>query len=133
MSLVNEVRCIGHLGNDATKNSTTNGKFAINFRLGVDDSFKRADGTWDNKTIWYECVLWADRKIDDLKSGNMVLVTGTPRPNEYTKSDGTKGFGMRITVEGLKVLKFKDPLPQANPQPSAPTAATPPTVDGPDW
>jgi len=105
MSVVNDIRLTGHIGGDATKNTSSNGKPVINFRMAVDDSYKKADGTWENRSIWYDCVLWADRRIDDLKSGALVAVSGTPRPNEYTKKDGTKGFGIRVTVEGLKVFK----------------------------
>ena len=107
MSVNNFQSIIGHLGNDATKNTSSNGKPVINFRVAVDDSFKKSDGTWDNRTIWYDCVLWADRRIDDLVSGALVTVNGTPRPNEYTKKDGTKGYGVRITVDGLKVFSPK--------------------------
>lgn len=105
MSVVNQIRFFGHLGADAVKNTSTSGKPVVNFRVAVDDSYKKNDGTWENRSVWYDCVLWADRKIEDLKSGVLVAVQGVPRPNEYTKKDGTKGFGIRVTVDGLKVFK----------------------------
>jgi len=125
----NQLTIIGNLGNDAVKNVSANGQPVINMSVGVNDDYKKADGTWENRTIWYDCVLWADRKIDDLQKGNIVAISGTPRPNQYTKKDGTLGFSIRVNVEGLRVIHKRQataPIEQHSQQPAQQQASATP-------
>jgi single stranded DNA-binding protein len=118
----NQLTIIGNLGNDAVKNISSGGQPVINMSVGVNDDYKKADGTWENRTIWYDCVLWADRKVDDLQKGNIVAITGTPRPNTYPKRDGTTGFSIRVNVEGIRVIHKRQataPIEQQSQQPTA--------------
>lgn len=99
----NKISLIGRLGKDAVIN-VAGGKNVINFPLAVSDDKKQQDGTWKQETLWFDCAYWSDRTVEALKKGALVTINGTPRPHEYQKSDGSKGFSIRVTVEQMMVL-----------------------------
>lgn len=117
------MQCVGHLGKDAIVNNV-NGKSVINFTLAHTESYKKADGTKVENTIWLSCAYWTDSiaVAPYLVKGALVYVEGLPQPAIYDKNDGSKGLDFKVRVFSVNLLaKPKEQVATA--APAAPVGA----------
>lgn len=97
--------CVGHLGKDAVVNQV-NGKSVINFTVAHTESYKKADGTKVETTVWLSCAYWTDSTAvaPYLLKGALVAIEGLPQPALYDKQDGSKGLDFKVRVFNLNLL-----------------------------
>lgn len=79
----------GRIGQDAEVKEI-NGKFVVNCNIAVDDSYKNEDGERIERTRWYQCSKFSDKRppvAQHLRKGAFVIVQGIPRPRHYRNSE----------------------------------------------
>ncbi len=100
---------MGHLGRDVETKNLPSGKALHEFSIAVTE--KR--GT-DKTTSWFSVKVWGDLiqwKLDELKKGALVMVSGRLSVRTYTAKDGAKGSETVITADpfnGVNVFGKKD-------------------------
>ena len=55
---VNKVVLVGHLGGDPETRFTPSGAAVANFSLATNESWKDANGEFQDKTEWHRCVMF---------------------------------------------------------------------------
>ena len=88
---------LGNIGKDCVVN-TVNGKSVCNFSVAQTEKYKDAQGTQHEKTRWFDCALWRDKK------GTKVLLEGQVDVKQFQRQDGTQGVGMTFRVSNLTLL-----------------------------
>ena len=73
----------GNIGKDAVEKTTQGGKPYIGFSVGVNQSKKNADGTWDNQVKWVNCACYMKTDVSRLTKGTTVIVHGKPEASIY--------------------------------------------------
>ena len=73
----------GNIGKDAVEKTTQGGKPYIGFSVGVNQSKKNADGTWENLTKWVNCACYQKMDVARLTKGTTVIVHGKPEASIY--------------------------------------------------
>lgn len=109
MSIENDVRLIGHLGDDPETRYTQGGMAITQIRLATTRRFKDRDGNKQEETSWHRVKFFgtqAELAGEYLRKGSQVLVTGRIHYSEYEK-DGVKRYGVEIHAEGMKFLDKK--------------------------
>lgn len=104
---------IGHLGKDAIIKEF-NGKTVINFSVAHTESFKNAEGTKTEKTIWAACAYWSEKVsiAQYLKKGTQVYVEGIPSIDTYTDRDGRAIANFKLRVHQIQLLGSAKPQEQ---------------------
>lgn len=98
---------IGNLGQEPKSVQTKTGKPMATFTVAVTTSVKDADGNWSNQTQWVGCTTFggfAERALEVLHKGTMVLVKGEPAVRQFTKKDGTNAAMLEVVVSDFVVL-----------------------------
>ena len=80
MISLNRIQIIGNIGQDPEIRYLDNGVAVGRFSVATTESYKDADGNWQNKpTDWHNVVVWrylAERAEKELKKGMAVYVEG---------------------------------------------------------
>ena len=105
---------VGNLGRDPEMRYAPEGTAVTNFSVAVDDSYKNAQGTKVEKTIWFRVSTWgkqAEACNQYLKKGKKVLVEGrlqidpkTGGPVVYERRDGGFGAAFEIRASTVRFL-----------------------------
>lgn len=94
----NHIRLKGHLGALPEVRLTQNGDKMMQLKLATNESFRTADGSWNQKTQWHHIQVFNQALIqqleDKLAPGDYVLVEGileyapreTPSGEKYKKA-----------------------------------------------
>lgn len=130
MSIENDVRLIGHLGDDPDTRYTQGGMAITQIRLATTRRFKDRDGNKQEETSWHRVKFFgtsAELAGEYLRKGSQVLVTGRIHYSEYEK-DGVKKYGTEIHAEGMK---FLDKKPEGQRERSAPAQRQAPQREAP--
>lgn len=92
MIALNRVTLIGNIGQDPEIRYLDNGVAVGRFSLATTESYKDADGNWQNRpTDWHNIVVWrylAERAEKELKKGMAVYVEGQVNYRTYQDKDG---------------------------------------------
>jgi single-strand DNA-binding protein len=92
MVSLNRVTLIGNIGQDPEIRYLDNGVAVGRFSVATTESYKDADGNWQNKpTDWHNVVVWrnlAERAEKELKKGMSVYVEGQVNYRTYQDKDG---------------------------------------------
>lgn len=94
-----EITVRGYVNKPATKESS-NGKFAT---FSLAERQRQKDGTF--KKVYYDAV---DFNNPAPAESSFVKVTGWFSVKEYTKNDGTTGYGLSINVQKIEVAPPRD-------------------------
>jgi single-strand DNA-binding protein len=96
MPYLAQATVMGHLGRDVETKHVASGKALHTFSVAVTEK-KGADKvtSWFNVNVWGDLIQW---KLDELKKGALVLVTGRLAVETWEK-DGVKGSKTVITAD----------------------------------
>lgn len=106
MSSLNKVLLIGNVGSVEVKN-LTNGNKLVQMSLATSDGYKKADGSWENKTEWHRLIFaipaLADR-ASTVGKGDVLYVEGSISTNEWTTKEGEKKSMKEISCTSFKTF-----------------------------
>ena len=107
-----EIIATGNLADDAQLRFTSNGRPALNFRIGDSKSRKDQNGNWETLAQnWFNVTVWGEEAefyAEKLKKGTRVQVAGEFYQREYDRNDGGKGISLDVTAWGVRILQKRD-------------------------
>ncbi len=107
--MLNKVILMGRLTKDPEFRQTTSGVPACHFSVAINRSYKNKQ-TGENETDFIDCDSWrqtAEFVSRYFKKGNMILVEGQLRNNNYTDNNGVKHYSMRVLVDNVSFCESK--------------------------
>jgi single-strand DNA-binding protein len=105
---MNKVMLIGRLGKDPEKRVLDSGAAYVRFSLATDESYKDAQGNWQEQTEWHNIVLWreqAERAEKTLKQGYMIYLEGKLTYRSWKDQDGQDHYITEIRGLSFRLLK----------------------------
>jgi single-strand DNA-binding protein len=107
---VNKVVLVGHLGGDPETRFTPSGAAVANFNLATNESWKDANGDFQDKTEWHRCVMFgksAELAGNLLKKGQLVFTEGKLQSRNWEDKDGIKRYTTEVVCELFTMLGRK--------------------------
>jgi single-strand DNA-binding protein len=92
MSTINKVVLLGNVGNVEVKDFET-GRKLVQVSLATEDGYKKADGSWENRTEWHRCIFAIPalaEKASNIQKGDRIYVEGSINTNSWETKDGDK-------------------------------------------
>lgn len=109
-SMLNKFQAIGRIGKDPEVRRLDDGTTVAKVSLACSESWKDKSGEKQEKTEWFNLVLWrglAEVAEKYVKKGMLVYIEGKVTNREYTDKDNNKKFFTEIVCSELKMLEFK--------------------------
>lgn len=132
--MLNKVILMGRLTRDPEFRQTTAGAPVCNFSLAINRQFANKQ-TGERETDFVDCDAWrstAEFICRYFSKGQMILVEGQLRNNNYTDNNGVKHYAMRVLVDNVSFCESKNSSenqqqesPAQIQQTTAPRAAAP--------
>lgn len=100
---VNKVTLLGNLTSDPELRHTGGGTAVCNFGMATNESFKDADGAWQERPAFHNLVAWgraAEVICEYLKKGSGLYVEGSLQYGSYEKDGAT------VRTTEIKVKEF---------------------------
>jgi single-strand DNA-binding protein len=118
---VNRVTVSGNLTRDAQVRVTPNGVSVASLSIATTESWKDANGEWQERTHFVDVTLWREMAdaVSSLTKGTPVLVTGRVVTDSWTDKDGSKRNAVKIEADRLEVLVRVSKPDAAQPAPQA--------------
>lgn len=107
--MVNQCNIIGRLGADPELRTTASGTGVANFRVAVNEKWKKKDGTDGEETTWFSVVVFgklAEVASRYLRTGNLVYVEGAVRLREF-ESKGKQHANIELRANSFRNLSPK--------------------------
>lgn len=107
---INKVILIGRLTRDPELKSTNSGTYFCRFSLASNHSFKKSNGTYEDKPGFFDCIAWgksAEILHKYITKGRRICVEGSLRWSSWEGTDGKKQSKVEINVEGFQFLDPK--------------------------
>ncbi len=107
---VNKVILVGHLGGDPESRYTSTGNAVTNFNLATNESWKTADGNYEDNTEWHRCIFFgklAETANDFLKKGQLIYMDGKLRTRSWEDKNGVKRYTTEVVGERFTMLGRK--------------------------
>ena len=102
----NQLTLVGFIGRDAETRALKSGRNVTKFSVATKESWKDANGDWQEETQWCQVVGYGDafaKLADRLLKGKHVFVQGRLRTDSYERDGDVTYKGKQITV-GVKQL-----------------------------
>lgn len=103
--MLNKIILMGRLTKDPELRSTTNGAKVLKLSIAVNRSYTdKQSGSKVEETDFFDCDVWGNTGETIGKyfhKGDMILVEGEARNNNWTDNSGVKHYGMRINVQAF--------------------------------
>ena len=120
---VNKVVLVGHLGGDPETRFTPSGTAVANFNLATNESWKDANGEFQDKTEWHRCVMFgksAELAGDLLKKGQLAYIEGKLQTRNWEDKDGVKRYTTEVVCDMFTMLgrKMDSAETQERPKPN---------------
>lgn len=99
---VNKVMLIGRLGADPELRKMEGMRSKLNLRMATTESYKNAQGDWQDITDWHTVVMWgpmADRGEKELHKGSLVYVEGKLRTRSWEDKEGHKRYATEVIAD----------------------------------
>jgi single-strand DNA-binding protein len=106
---VNRVILVGRLGQDPQNSEISPGRFASNFTIATNESWKDKSGAKQEVTDWHRIAAYgklAEICGQYLKKGSLVYVEGKLKTRDYEK-DGVKKYITEIVISEMQMLGSK--------------------------
>lgn len=107
MSIENDVRLIGNLGNDPETKYTQAGTAVTKISLATTSKRKDRDGNVQEKTQWHRVVCFgklAEIVGEHLRKGSACAITGSINYDKYTGTDGVERYYTEIVADQVRFL-----------------------------
>lgn len=104
-------QAIGRIGKEIEVRRLESGITVAKASLAVSESYKDKDGNKQEKTHWFNLVLWrnlAEVAEKYVKKGHLVFIEGKVETREYEDKDGVKRYLTEIICSELKMLERRD-------------------------
>lgn len=132
MPSINEVRIMGHLGNDQETKFTQSGIPVTNLSVATTRSYKASPDAkeWTQVTTWHRVVAWRvpEKMLEYLRKGNLVLVKGRLETRSYEK-DGETRWVTEIIADQGGVMFLREPYRGGPKDEDAPPEREQPPID----
>jgi single-strand DNA-binding protein len=105
--MLNRAIMIGRLVADPEFRQTTAGTPSCLFRIAIDRK-KNKDG--NHETDFIQCVAWrqtAEFVARYFAKGQMIVIEGQLRNNDYTDNNGVKHYGMDVLIDNVEFGESK--------------------------
>ena len=109
-NLKNNVRLIGHIGQNPEVRNLNSGKKLAKFSIAINESYRNEAGERITDTQWHSITAWgkqADLVEKLLKKGSEVAIDGKLNNNSYTDKDGVKRYATDIVLNEFSLLGSK--------------------------
>jgi single-strand DNA-binding protein len=103
--MYNHVTLLGHCGQNA-ETRKLNDTDTARVTLATSDSYKKADGSWAEKTSWHNIVAFGNlaKILATCQKGYKILVTGKIQYRDWTNDHGEKKYITEIVVDHIKKM-----------------------------
>ena len=132
---VNKVVLVGHLGGDPETRFLPSGAAVANFNLATNESWKDANGEFQDKTEWHRCVMFgksAELAGDLLKKGQLAYIEGKLQTRNWEDKDGVKRYTTEVVCDMFTMLGRKMDSSEVPGGPKASDNQDPPAGDSQD-
>lgn len=107
MSIRNDVRLIGNLGDDPETKYTQGGVAITRFRMATTDRRRDREGNRVDHTEWHRVTTFgklAEICGEHLRKGSMVVVRGSIHYSKHTGQDGIERYYTEIEADGVEFM-----------------------------
>lgn len=107
MSVVNEVRLIGNIGQELKLHTSESGVNVLKVSLATNEFYIGKNGERVSKTEWHNLVLFGKRAVNASKycrKGSKVAINGKLTSRKYQGEDGIDRVIVEIIVEDIHFL-----------------------------
>lgn len=107
--MLNKVILMGRLTRDPEFRQTTSGVPVCRFSIAINRQFANKQ-TGERETDFVDCVAWrqtAEFVSRYFSKGNMILVEGQLRNDNYTDNNGVKHYRMNVFVDNVSFCESK--------------------------
>lgn len=94
---------IGTVGS-VRRNTLKDGKPVVNVSLAVQEGFKRGDGTFENRTNWFDLAYYTDKPLNYLDVGAKIYIDGVPKIKPYTDRNNVLQHVFSVTVQYMELI-----------------------------
>ena len=104
---VNEVRILGHLGQDPDIRATQSGTTVANLSVATSERRKDASGNWEDHTEWHRLVAFgktADAIGTYCRKGDRIHVSGRLQTRKWQDQSGTDRYSTEIIIDDAVFL-----------------------------
>lgn len=111
MNLRNNVRLIGHLGQNPDVKELNGGKKLAKFSLATSESYRDDKGDRISETQWHNLIAWgktAEIASKFLSKGREVAIEGKLSSRSYTDKEGNKRYTTEVVVNEILLIGKKD-------------------------
>jgi single-strand DNA-binding protein len=106
-NLRNNVRLMGHLGQNPEIRTTPSGKKVATFSLATNEVHLDANGQKVNETMWHNLIAWgklADLAEKYLEKGKEICVEGKISNRNYIDKNGQKKYLTEIVLSEILLM-----------------------------
>ena len=106
-ALRNNVRLIGHLGDNPIVRKLECGKIVANFSIATNEIYRDSKGEKQSETTWHRLVAWgksAEVAENYLKKGSEIAIDGKITNRSYDDKNGDKHYITEIIVNSILML-----------------------------
>lgn len=107
MSINNETRIIGNLGQDPEFIATEGGRKILNFNVATSRVYKSSTGEEVKETDWHTCIIfgnYAEAMKDQMKKGSQVLVIAEIKYRTFENKAGIEVRVCELIVSSIFVI-----------------------------
>jgi single-strand DNA-binding protein len=108
--MINKVILVGNLGADPEVRYTQNGTAIANFRVATTETWKKPDGSKEEKTEWHKVVAWnrlGEICGEYLSKGSRVYIEGKIETRKWQDKDGNDRYTTEIVAREMKMLSAR--------------------------
>lgn len=107
----NNVRLIGHLGEEPKVRKLDSGKMVATFSIATNEVYRDVNGNRHSETTWHRLVAWsrqAEIVEKYLKKGSEIAIDGRITNRSYEDKNGEKHYITEIVVDALQMFGKKN-------------------------
>jgi len=107
---VNKAILVGHLGADPESRFTPSGVAVSTFNLATNESWKNAEGNYEDRTEWHRVVLYgkaAETANQYMKKGQMAYIEGRIRTRSWEDKNGVTRYTTEVLADRFTMLGKK--------------------------
>lgn len=108
-STLNTVNLIGFVGTEPEIKNSNSG-IVTHISIGVQEKFKNRDGTYTERTDWIKITSFGNTAkyvSQYINTGDLVVVEGKLKNNNYTDRNGKKHSEMYVQSNNISLLRKK--------------------------
>ena len=123
--MANQIQLVmyeGYMADDPDMRFTPDGKGVVNFRMGSNRKYKKANGEEVKETTWLKVSAWgklAEICSEYLKKGSPVYIEGRIQTRSWEDKEGIKKYTTEIVANSMQMLGSKQAREREEKKPGA--------------